>query len=216
MKATAFERFAGLCAILAGVFGLLYSISFVLIAQSAPVTAGLLSPLFLAVAGLLTTAALVGLYQRLQGVDGGFALLALGLGLAGALGAAVHGGYDLANAINPPLANDAAATALQGAPSQIDPRGLLTFGVAGLALCLFGWLLSQGGLSRGLGLLSYLLAALLVIIYLARLIILQPTNPILLVPVLLVGFILNPVFYIWLGLSLWQEASQAVAARRAA
>jgi hypothetical protein len=212
MKATAFERFAGLCAILAGVFGLLYSISFILIAQSAPVTAGLLSPLFLAVAGLLTTAALVGLYQRLQGVDGGFALLALGLGLAGALGATVHGGYDLANAINPPLASDAAANL----PSQIDPRGLLTFGVAGLALFFFGWLLSQGGFSRGLSLLSYLLAALLVIIYLARLIILQPTNPILLVPVLLVGFILNPVFYIWLGLSLWQEASQAVAARRAA
>src|SRR5262249_48077996 len=128
-------------------------------------------------------------------------------------GAAVHGGYDLANAINVPATNAAAAANL---PSQVDPRGLLTFGVAGLALFIFAWLMGQGGFARGISLLGYGLAALPVIIYLARLIVLQPTNPILLVPVLLVGFILNPVFYIWLGLSLWQEARQAVAARSAA
>ena len=213
MKPTPFERFAGFCAVLAGVCTLLYAISFVVIAPGAPAAGGLLSALFLAVSGLLGAAALMGVYQRLQGVDSGFALLALGLGLAGALGAAVHGGYDLANAINVPLTNEAAAANL---PSQVDPRGLLTFGVAGLALFFFAWLMAQGGFSRGLSWLAYVLAALLVVIYLARLIVLQPTNPILLIPVLLVGFILNPVFYIWLGLSLWQEARQAVAARSAA
>ncbi len=213
MKVTAFDRFAGLCAILAGVCGFLYSVAFVVVARQSASLGALLSALFLAFSGLLALAALVGLYQRLHGADEGFALLALGLGLAGALGAAVHGGYDLANAINPPLANDAAAANL---PSQIDPRGLLTFGVAGLALFFFAWLMSQGGFSRGLSLLGYLQAALLVVIYLARLIVLQPTNPILLAPVLLVGFILNPVFYIWLGASLWQEARQAVTARGAA
>jgi hypothetical protein len=210
MRVTAFERFAGLCAILAGLSGFLYSVAFVVIARRAPAAAGFLAALFLTLSGLLAAAALVGLYQRLHTADGGFALLALGLGLAGALGAAVHGGFDLANAINPPLANDAPAANL---PSQIDPRGMLTFGVAGLALFIFAWLMGQGGFARGLSLLGSLLAVLLVFIYLARLIVLQPTNPILLVPVLLVGFILNPVFYIWLGLSLWQKARQAVAAR---
>ena len=203
MKTTAFERFAGTCAILAGVSGFIYSVSFIVIARSAPATGGLLSALFLALGGLLSVGALVGLYQRLHAAEPGFALLALGLGLAGALGAAVHGGYDLANAINPPLENAAAAANL---PSQIDPRGMLAFGVAGLAILLFAWLMGQGGFSRSQSLLGYVLAVLLVWIYLARLIVQTPTNPVLLVPVLLVGFILNPAWYIWLGLSLRQEA----------
>ena len=154
----------------------------------------------------------MGVYQRVQPAEPGFALLALGLGLAGALGAAVHGGYDLSNAINPPLDNTAAAANL---PSQIDPRGMLTFGVAGLALFFFSWLMSRGGFSRGLSGLGYGVAVLLVWIYLARLIVQTPTNPLLLAPVLLVGFILNPVWYIWLGASLWQEAGQTVMARGA-
>ena len=213
MKSTAFERFAGLCAILAGVAGFLYSVSFIVIAQRAPTLGGLLSPLFLVLSGLLAAGALVGVYQRVQPAEPGFALLALGLGLAGALGAAVHGGYDLSNAINPPLDNAAAAANL---PSQIDPRGMLTFGVAGLALLFFAWLMSRGGFSRGLSGLGYVVAVLLVWIYLARLIVQTPTNPVLLVPVLLVGFILNPVWYIWLGASLWQEAGQTVMAKSAA
>jgi len=215
MKTTAFERFAGLCAILAGIAGFLYSVFFIVQARSAstvPIAVTLLVALFLTLSGLLAAGALVGLYQRVQPTEPGFALLALGLGLAGALGAAVHGGYDLSNAINPPLDNAAAAANL---PSQIDPRGMLTVGVAGLARCFFAWLIGQCGLSRGLSLLGYVTAALLVVIYLARLIVLQPTNPVLLVPVLLVGFILNPVWYLWLGRTLWQEASQSVIARSA-
>jgi hypothetical protein len=203
MKTNAFERFAGLCAILAGVSEFLYAVSFIVISRSAPATGGLLSALFLVLTGLLTAAALMGLYRRLHAAEPGFALLALGLGLAGALGAAVHGGYDLSNVINPPLANDASAANL---PSQVDPRGMLTFGLAGLALFFFAWLMSQGGFPRGLSLLGYVLGVLLVVIYLARLIVLQITNPVLLVPVLLSGFIVNPAWYIWLGLSLRQAA----------
>src|SRR4029079_18743655 len=93
MKTTAFERFAGLWAILAGVAGFLYSVSFIVIAQRAPSLGGVLSALFLVLSGLLAAGALVGVYQRVQPNEPGFALLALGLGLAGALGAAVHGGY---------------------------------------------------------------------------------------------------------------------------
>jgi hypothetical protein len=214
MKTTAFERFAGLCAMLAGIAGCLYSMSFFIVnSPGAPAGASVVSALLLMLGGLLAAAALVGLYQRVQAAEPGFALLALGFGLAGAFGTAVHGGYDLSNAINPPLDNAAAAANL---PSQVDRRGLLTFGVAGLALFFFAWLIGQGGLSRGLSLLGYVLAALLVVICLARLIVQQPTNPILLVPVLLVGFILNPVFYLWLGRTLWQEASQAALAKSAA
>jgi hypothetical protein len=200
MKVSAFERFAGFSAILAALSGLLYSVSFIVISRSAPALGGLLSALFLMAGGLLSVPALLGLYLRLRATEAGFALMALGLGVVGALGAAIHGGYDLANAINAPVANAAAEA---GLPNQVDPRGLLTFGVAGLAVLVFAWLMGQNrSFSRGLSLLGYALGVLLVVIYLARLIVLQPTNPVLLIPALLVGFILNPVWNLWFGLSL--------------
>src|SRR3712207_3597662 len=117
-RATPFERFAGVCAILAGISGFLYAVAFVVL-QSA-----LFSGLFLMLTGLFTTAALVAVYERLRATDASFALLALLLGVAGALGSAVHGGYDLANVINPP-------PSMPDLPNPVDPRGLLTFGVAG-------------------------------------------------------------------------------------
>ncbi len=52
---------------------------------------------------------------------------------------------------------------------------------------------------------GYLLGIFFLILYLARLIILDPTNPILLVPVLVAGFLVNPAWYIWLGAALWRR-----------
>jgi hypothetical protein len=51
--------------------------------------------------------------------------------------------------------------------------------------------------------LGYLAAVLLIILYLGRLIIYTPTNPVILIPALLSGFLVNPIWYIWLGISLW-------------
>jgi hypothetical protein len=204
MLPTPYERFAAWAAILAGLTGFLYSVAFVVISRSSPELGGLLSALFLLVSGLLSSLALVGVYGRVRQAEPGFALWAVVLALAGALGAAIHGGYDLGNALNPPEANLAS---LANLPSQVDPRGLLTFGLAGLALLTFAWLMGQaGGFSRGLSRLGYLLGLLLVIIYLARLIVLQPTSPVLLIPALLAGFIVNPLWYVWLGLALRRGA----------
>ena len=50
--------------------------------------------------------------------------------------------------------------------------------------------------------LGYLSGALLVLIYLARLVIFSPTNPLVLAPAGLEGFIVNPAWYIWLGFAL--------------
>jgi hypothetical protein len=52
----------------------------------------------------------------------------------------------------------------------------------------------------GLGGFAYLAGVLLIVVYLARLIVLTPSNPVVLVPAALAGFIVNPAFYIWLGL----------------
>jgi hypothetical protein len=194
MKSASFERFAGLLAILAGISGFLYSLG------------GLLSALFLMLGGLLASAIAVALYERLRATDESFALWALALGVIGAAGSAIHGGYDLANAINVPESN---AAALANLPNQVDPRGLLTFGVAGLGILVAsGLIVRSGQFPRNLGLLGYLLGFLLVIIYLARLIILDPTNPLVVAAVLPTGFILNPLWYLWLGLTLRRGESK--------
>jgi hypothetical protein len=196
-NAASFERVGGLCALLAGIGGLLYAVAFVIISRSSPALGGLLSAVFLALNGLFASGVVATLYERLRSANATAALWALMLGSAAALGATIHGGYDLANALHPP------ATLNADLPNQIDPRGLLTFGASGIALFVNAWLLGRTrAFPRGFVYLTYALAALLVIIYLARLIILSPANPVLLVPVLLAGFVINPAWYTWLGLML--------------
>jgi hypothetical protein len=205
MKTPAFERFGGLSAFVAGLGGLAYSISFVVISKSAPDVAGILTPLFLLLGGLLTTAVLAALYGRLRETEAMFALWALLLGVGAALGTAAHGGYDLANSINPPAITADFQNGLLELPSQVDPRGLFTFGIAGLALLTLSWLITRGGqFPKALGYLGYLSAVLLIIIYVGRLVILDPTNPFLLGSAALEGFLVNPIWYIWLGLVLWR------------
>ena len=197
-QTSSFEQFAGLSAILAGIIGLLYSISFVILKND------VLIALFLMLGGVLSTAALVAVYNRLRETDATFALWALLLSIAGAFGAIIHGGYDLANAINPTSVN----VSLANLPSAIDPRGLLTFGVAGLGVFVIARLMGRGGqFPRGLSYWGYLLAVLLVVLYLGRMFILDPKNPIVLVDALLSGFIVNPVWYVWLGIVLLGTSS---------
>jgi hypothetical protein len=185
---TSFEKFAGWSAILAGISGFLYSISFIVLRS------GLLSALFLMLGGLFSAAALTALYQRVRVTESGFALFGFFLSLSAALGSAIHGGYDLANAIHPPASPSA------GLPNAIDPRGLLTFGVAGLGLFILSWLVTQNlSFPKGLAYLGYLSAALMIVLYLGRLIILDATNLAIVVPALLEGFIVNPLWYVWLG-----------------
>ena len=194
MKSQAYDRFSGYCAIIAGVCVFIYSIAFVVLKNP------LLYSLMQLLGGLLTLAALTALYGLVKENGQYFALVGLELGLFGALGSTLHAGYDLANALNPPDANLAA---LANLPSQVDPRGLLTFGFAGLALFFFSALMMRGSqFPKMLGTLGYVLAVLLVCTYLGRLIILDASSPLVLIPAALTGFIANPLFYIWLGVTL--------------
>ena len=199
MTAT-YQRFAGGCGLGAGLAGLVYLVAFLTLRNPA----ALLPALALLLVGLLASATLLALYYRVREVDAAFALWGLVLGLAGAGGAAVHAAFDLATATNPP------ATPFDY-PSPVDPRGFLTFGVAGLgALVLGGLVLRGGGLPRALGYLGMLLGGLLVLLYGAYLIILNATNPLVLALVLAVG-VVQPIWYLGLGWTLWQNP----AARRA-
>ena len=192
LPSPSFERFGGLCAILAGLAGFLYAVAFIVLRNT------LLSALCLLLIGLLSTAVLTAVYDRLRETDAAFALWALLLGIVGAFGSTIHGGYDLANAINPP-------PAVPDLPNPIDPRGLLTFGVTGIALAVVAWLMRRGGhFPSRLSVLGYATAILLLVLYLGRLIVLDATNPVILVPALLNGFIVNPAWYVWLGVVLWR------------
>jgi hypothetical protein len=194
-----FERFAGSCAIAVGVGALAYAGVFTIIALGEPPrwVVGLWFFLLLA-GGLLSLPVMVALYQRLRATDAGFAMLALLFGLTGAVGAAVHGGYVLANVIHP-----VSGTSVGDLPNAIDPRGLLTFGFLALALFLVSFLIVRGGgLPARLGYLGYLSGVLLVVIYLGRLIVVNPRNPVLLVTALMSGVVVNPVWWLWLGRTL--------------
>lgn len=190
MKST-FERFAGYCAILAGIAGFLYSVAFIILRSD------MLSALFLLLGGLFATAGITALYERLREADSSFAFWGFLLAFVGAFGSVIHGGFDLSNALHPP------ATLNTDLPNAIDPRGLLTFGITGAGLFVFSWLIVGGrSLPKNLGYLGYLSAIFMIILYLGRLIVLQATSLVIVIPALLEGFIINPIWYIWLGVVL--------------
>ena len=194
-----FERSSGASAIVVGIGGFLYSVAFVIVARSSPQTGAFLSALFLFLGGIVAIQVLAAVYRRLRDVDAGFALVAFMFGFAGALGSAIHGAHDLAILLHPPT------SPLTDFPNAVDPRGVLTFGVSGLAVIVVARLMTRGGgFPRGLALLGYLSGILLVLIYLGRLIVFDPASPLLLGPAALEGFIVNPVWYIWLGFMFWR------------
>jgi hypothetical protein len=93
------------------------------------------------------------------------------------------------------------------APTTVAvPRGLLTFGIAGLGLFVVAWLMGRSGrFPLGLSRLGYGLAFLLVALYLSRLIILDAHHPLVVTLALVSGFVANPAWYLWLGTILWRQ-----------
>jgi hypothetical protein len=207
-RAPSYERFAGVCAIALGAGGFAYAVAFVLILRKSEARAAeTASALFLLIGGLLTIVVLIALYGRLRETEPSYALLGLLLGTVAAIGSTAHGGYDLANIANPP------GVSLGASPSAQDPRGLLTFGVMSLSVLVLSWLIARSGaFPRRLGHLGYVSAVLLLVIYLGRLIVLDPETPLLLAAALLAGFVVNPAWFVWLGLVLRRSPTDVGAA----
>lgn len=191
MNKSTYQGYTSLIGILAAVAALAYAYFFV-VAKDVR-----LYSFSLTLLGLFTLKLFVVLYGRLKEVHEDIARVAVTLASIGAVGMLAHGGYDLANAINPPTGINVSL------PSQVDPRGLLAFGLTGLGILKISYLMSKDkNFSKGLSLLGYVSGVLLIVIYLARLTVLDPTNPLLLYPVLLNGFVAGPLWYLWVGLSL--------------
>lgn len=200
--ATEYERAAGAAAIVTGIGGIVYSIAFLggVVEGWAPQAGLTVASLALMAGGLLSVLVLVALYRRLVESAAAIGLLGLMLMVVGAMGAVIHGGYDLANSAHAPVTDLFAQAQL---PSPIDPRGLLTFGVTGLGLLVLGWQSRRSGtLPANLAALGMTVGALLIVVYLGRLLILTPTNLLVAVPAAATGIVLSPIFYIWLGIEL--------------
>lgn len=202
-----YDRVAGWAAILAGIGGFIYSLAFIVgvVLEKAPDLGRSVSSAALAIGGLLTAVVAVALFRRARETSASGALVAVAFALFGAIGATIHGAYDLANVLHPPLADVLATNEL---PNPVDPRGVLTFAAAGIGLFLLIWLVRRAGeLRNWIGLLGLVVGVLLILIYLGRLIILSPTNPLVAGLAGLTGFILSPVFYVGLGLWLRSRAN---------
>lgn len=198
---TAFQGFAGVAAIAVGIGGLVYAILFAYIVADAPRWIHELWFLSLMLGAALSTLVTVAVYLWLRRTDEGFALWALLLGLAGALGGILHGASNLVRILRPP--NEFALT-FDIVVNPLDPVGVLRYGVAGMSLLVVAWLVLRGGqFPNGLGYLAYVGGALLVFIFFGRLgDFITPDNRVSLIPPLLFGFVVHPAFYIWLGLEL--------------
>ena len=190
---TPFRPFAANVAWAAAIGGIAYGLFFVIIGNAAVAAAVLL------VGGILTTLLVSGLSTSVEAVHEPAARLAALIGTVGALGSTIHGGYDLAKLIHPPETSPLAEF-----PNQVDPRGLATFGLVGLAFLILATLMGRSDrYPRGLARLGQLLGVVMMIIYLGRLVILDPTNPIVRVA-LGAGVISNTAFLLWLG-NVWRK-----------
>jgi hypothetical protein len=193
-----FERLAGWSAFTAAVGGILYGLFFVVIGNI-----GIASALLM-VGGLLSSVVLVAFATSLRSVNEQAARWALALGFIAAIVSVLHGGYDLANVIHPPL-NDILSQAEY--PNAIDPRGVGTFGLAGLSyLVLSTVAVSSPRYPKRLARLGQALGIVMIVIYAGRLVILDPTHPVVRTALAL-GVVANTVFFLWLGM-LWTRSNR--------
>jgi hypothetical protein len=196
----AFERFAGTSALIVAVLTLLYAIAFVVGLRLEPLAVDITRASVLMTSGLLTVAVFVGLYFALRPVDEAFSLLALLFGFAGGIGSAIHGAYDAATFLRPPLED------LPELPNAVDPRGFLTFGVIAISIALYSTLMTHANrFNPRLVTLGYVATGLLELIFVCSLI---GLTSVLTVASLLAGFIVYPAWFILVGAALRRPISQ--------
>jgi hypothetical protein len=185
--------------------GILYAVAFVLLEHD--VAAAIL----LMLGGLASTIILFHLGTTLFSVNEPVARWALVIGTIASTLTVVHAGYDLAKRIHPP----GTPGVLLGHPSAVDPRGLATFGIAGLAYLTLATLMSRSdAYAKRLARLGQALGVIMIVIYLGRLIILDPENIVVRIA-LAAGVAANTAFLLWLGRT-WSKAGEGGTDRKSA
>jgi hypothetical protein len=200
-----FHRFAGWSAILVGLLSLLYALFYLVIARQAEFLGTFGSWVILAISGIFSSAAYVGLYQRLKSSFDGLELWALALGILASFATLQHGIYRALLVRGLAVSDTATRDSIDTARrlfSQVDPAGLATFFVVGLVSFLFSWMILsslENRLPSGLGYLGILNAILLVVLFFASSV---GNQTLILISGGLTSVIAGPIWWIWLGLSL--------------
>jgi hypothetical protein len=190
----AYERFAGNSAFIVATLTFVYAIAFVIGLRLEPLAVDITRASVLMTSGIFTVAVFVGLYTALRPIDEGFSLLALLLGFAGGIGSAIHGAYDAATFLRPPLDE------LPELPNAVDPRGFLTFGMVAIAIALFSVLMTQTDrFGPQVITLGYIATGLLELLFVSSLV---GLTSVLNIASLLLGFVVYPAWFIMIGLSL--------------
>ena len=170
-----FQRFGSTSAILTGLLSLAYAVFFLFLSRASEYI-GLLGSWVIWGDRIFAAAAYVALYQRFKEREAGFALYALLLSTMSAFAMLQHGAFEAIDIFR----RGAVDTAL-GAPSQVDPAGLATFGVIGVGAFLWGWLILRTNLlPRNLGYVGILNGGLLVVLFFATIV---GSQPVILLPV---------------------------------
>jgi hypothetical protein len=187
-----FERFAGMSGVVVGLCSLLYAVFFLLVSGTLHTY---LPPIFLAIGGFLALPVVVALYGRVRGADESFALWALLLAAIGYVGTAAHAVYGLALVV--PQVTPGGDTL----PSQLDPRGFLAFGVPGIAVLIFAWLIARSHqFPTALAYVGYALGIAVIALFLGTLFTNDLKSLWVLVPGAAASLIATPIWNIWLGL----------------
>ena len=203
-----YARFGGLSAMMVGALSILYAVFYLIIAPRAEAVGTLGSWIILAVSGIFSSAAFVALYLRLRPASEGFALWGLVLGLFSSFATLAHGAWQalVLTTLNSASQSQRVAIELvRMVPSPVDPAGVATFGVIGLASLVTGMIIIVSGrLPRTLGYLAVANAVLLVTLYFATA---AGAQTLILLSGGLTSVIVGPIFWIWLGHELRHEAA---------
>jgi hypothetical protein len=198
-----FQKIAGWSAVIVGVLSLLYALFYLVISRQSEYLGTFGSWVILGASGLFSSAAYVGLYQRLKSQFEGLGLWALALGVMSSFATLQHGVYQALIVRGLRISDAPTREAIDTARrlfSQVDPAGLATFLVVGIASFLFGWMILRGAsLPKGLGYLGIINAVLLVVLFLASAL---GNQTLILISGGLTSVIFGPIWWIWLGVSM--------------
>jgi hypothetical protein len=198
-----FRRTAAYCGMLTASAGLIYTVSFAIFVREGSRWAQWASSVTLLIGALLSLPVIIAVYSKLRAPEPQFAILGVIAAAYGAYGAASHAAFDIAVLVNP-------VTGSAELPSQVDPRGFATFAATGLALAIFGGLILRvGGMPRAVGVVAVAGSACLIVVYLGRLIALDPNTASIKPFAVLYGLILGPLYYLLIARALWSAPTTA-------
>ena len=156
-------------AYLSAVIALAYSLSFGYYVQEGDRWAQYTSSGLLMAGGLVGLPVLVALYLRVRRVDEGFAIIALIVAAAAALGSVLHGAHDVAVFANPEV-----ATGDANYPNFTDPRGFSTFALFGLGMIVLAAMCRGAHFPSAIPVIGAATGVLTVIVYIGRVTVLDP------------------------------------------